>query len=116
LARSQTRIIFLSHETSIDVVQAALATGAHGYVVKTDAGSELQEGVNAVLRGDQFVSRRFSGHDFVGASDERVSHRTREMGERHKSILSGVTLTSQCEVTCGGLHFQTAGFTDGDHE
>ncbi len=43
-------------------------TGAHGYVVKTDAGSELLEGVNAVLRGQQFVGRRLSSHDFVGSS------------------------------------------------
>jgi DNA-binding NarL/FixJ family response regulator len=55
------------------VVREALGTGAHGYVVKTDAGRELLEAVDAVLRGGQFVGRRFSGHDFVGASDARSS-------------------------------------------
>jgi CheY-like chemotaxis protein len=67
------KILFVSQESSADVVRAALGTGAHGYVVKIDAGSELLIGVNAVLRGDQFVSRRFAGHDFVGASDAVAS-------------------------------------------
>jgi DNA-binding NarL/FixJ family response regulator len=49
-------------------VLEALHTGASGYVVKTDAGHELLEAVNAVLRGEQFVGKRFAGHDFVGAS------------------------------------------------
>jgi DNA-binding NarL/FixJ family response regulator len=64
----ESKVLFLSQESSVDVMQEALGTGAHGYVVKTDAGSELLEGVNAVLLGQQFVGRRFSGHDFVGAS------------------------------------------------
>jgi hypothetical protein len=38
-------------------------------VVKTDAGNELVEGMSAVLRVEQFVGRRFSGHDFVGAPE-----------------------------------------------
>ena len=63
-----SKILFVSQESSADAVQEALGTGARGYVVKTDAGSELVEGVNAVLRGERFVGRRFSGHDFVGAS------------------------------------------------
>jgi DNA-binding NtrC family response regulator len=63
-----SKILFVSQESSADAVQEALGTGARGYVVKTDAGRELVEGVNAVLRGERFVGRRFSGHDFVGAS------------------------------------------------
>jgi DNA-binding response OmpR family regulator len=72
----QFRILFVSQETSTDVVQAAFATGADGYVVKTDAGRELLEAVNAVLRGDRFISRRFSSHDFI-ASDADVSQEFR---------------------------------------
>jgi DNA-binding NarL/FixJ family response regulator len=74
---AESKILFVSQESSADVVQEALGTGAHGYVVKTDAGSELPVAVNAVLRGEQFVGRRFSGHDFVGASDTGASHEFR---------------------------------------
>ena len=59
----QSKILFISQESSVDVVQAALAVGK-GYVVKSDAGSELLPAVNAVLGGRQFLGARFSGHAF----------------------------------------------------
>ena len=55
-----SRILFVSQELSADVVREALATGAAGYVVKMDAGSELLIAVDAVLRGGQFVGRRLA--------------------------------------------------------
>jgi CheY-like chemotaxis protein len=76
----ECKILFLSQESSADVVREALATGARGYVVKTDAGSELVEAVEAVLRTEQFVGRRFSGQDFVGASDALASQEFRTNG------------------------------------
>jgi DNA-binding NarL/FixJ family response regulator len=51
----QSKIIFLTQESSADVVQAALELGAKGYVLKTKAGSELLAAVDAVLEGKQFV-------------------------------------------------------------
>ena len=63
----ESKILFVSQESSIDVVEEALRTGARGYIVKNDAGSELLEGVNAVLRGEPFVGKRFSGQDFVAS-------------------------------------------------
>ncbi len=81
---AKSKILFVSQESSVDVVREALSTGASGYVVKTDAGSELLEAVNSVLRGDQFVGKRFSGHDFVGASDAIASEEFRT-----KSALGG---------------------------
>ena len=50
----KSKILFVSQESSADVVQGALATGAKGYIVKTHAGKELLTGVDAVLRGEQF--------------------------------------------------------------
>ena len=64
-----SKILFVSQESSADAVREALGTGARGYVVKTDARRELLDGVSAVLRGERFVGRRFSAHDF-GASYE----------------------------------------------
>ena len=51
------KIIFLTQESSEDVVQEALRLGALGYVVKTQAGSNLLAAVEAVLQGKQYVSR-----------------------------------------------------------
>jgi DNA-binding NarL/FixJ family response regulator len=52
----QSKVLFVSQETSGDVVQTALNTGAEGYVVKADAASELLTAVSTVLRGEKFVS------------------------------------------------------------
>ena len=68
-----SKIVFLTQESSADMVQEALNIGASGYVVKADAGRELIAAVTAVLRGDQFVGSRFAGHDFSGTSKLRTT-------------------------------------------
>ena len=50
------KIIFLTQESAVDVIQEALRLGALGYVVKTRAGSDLLPAVEAVLQGKQYVS------------------------------------------------------------
>jgi DNA-binding NarL/FixJ family response regulator len=52
-----SKILFVSQESSEDVVTEALSTGALGYLLKADAGSELLAAVNSVLRGRKFMSR-----------------------------------------------------------
>ncbi len=69
----KSKILFASQGSSADVVQEALGTGAHGYVVKTDARRELLTAVNAVLRGEHFIGKRFSGHEFFRGSVEAPS-------------------------------------------
>lgn len=66
------KILFLSQESSADVVQEALSLGALGYVVKARAGSELLAAVDAVFQGRQFVSRGISDRECIGAVDPRV--------------------------------------------
>jgi CheY-like chemotaxis protein len=64
----RSRILFVSQESSVEVVQAAFSAGALGYVVKVDAESELPSAVKAVLRCERFAGSRFAGHGFTGAS------------------------------------------------
>jgi DNA-binding NarL/FixJ family response regulator len=52
----ESKVIFLSQESSPDVVQAALNSGAWGYVVKARAATDLLAAVEAVLLGKHFVS------------------------------------------------------------
>jgi DNA-binding NarL/FixJ family response regulator len=49
------------------VVQAALSNGAKGYVLKSQAGSELLPALEIVLGGGRFVCSALKGHDFTGA-------------------------------------------------
>jgi DNA-binding NarL/FixJ family response regulator len=62
---SSSKIVFLSQNNDLDIVRAALATGAEGYVRKTDAKSELVPAVDAVLRGKQFVSSSLKDYEFA---------------------------------------------------
>jgi DNA-binding NarL/FixJ family response regulator len=50
------KILFLTQESSDDVVDEAFSVGAQGYVIKIQAGTELLTAVQTVLRGEQFVS------------------------------------------------------------
>lgn len=69
----ESKILIVSQESSGDVVQEALASGALGYVVKTCAGSELLAAVGAVLGDEQYISSGLSGHLFANATDPQAS-------------------------------------------
>jgi DNA-binding NarL/FixJ family response regulator len=53
-----SKILFVSLESSADVVQEALQLGAQGYILKAGAARELVPAVDAVLQGKQYLSRR----------------------------------------------------------
>ena len=72
----QSRILFVSQESSVDLVQEAISVGASGYVVKTDAARKLGMAVKAVLHGERFVGIRFAFHAFTEPSDERAPPRS----------------------------------------
>ena len=57
----ESKILFVSQETSTDVVQEALGVGALGYVAKTNAGIELLVAVQAVSQGRRFVGAGLAG-------------------------------------------------------
>ncbi len=71
----RSKIVFLSLNNDLDVVRAALSTGALGYVLKTDAQGELLPAVDAVLRGEQFISSSLKGCEFTDTSGEKAPHR-----------------------------------------
>jgi DNA-binding NarL/FixJ family response regulator len=60
-----SEIVFLSQNSDLDLVRAALGTGGLGYVLKMDAGRELLPAIDVVLLGKQFVSRSLNGREFT---------------------------------------------------
>jgi len=56
----QSKILFLSQETSALVAQEAFRLGALGYVVKEHAASELLVALDAVCQGRRFVGKGLS--------------------------------------------------------
>jgi DNA-binding NarL/FixJ family response regulator len=51
-----SKIIFVTQESSPEVIQEAVNLGASGYVVKTKVAHDLLAAVDAVLDGRQFIS------------------------------------------------------------
>ena len=69
-----TKIVFLSQNNDLDVVRAALGT-AEGYVCKTDFRRDFLPAIQAVLRGQQFVSSWLKGYEFADTGEEKAPHR-----------------------------------------
>jgi DNA-binding NarL/FixJ family response regulator len=67
-------ILFVSENRSLDIVEKALSTGACGYVVKSDAASDLMLAVKAVLQGKQFVSASLARRDVTDATNEHIGN------------------------------------------
>jgi DNA-binding NarL/FixJ family response regulator len=56
LSNPQSRILFVTQESSSDIVEEAFNLGARGYIVKQDAGNDMLSGIDSVVRGEKFVS------------------------------------------------------------
>jgi DNA-binding NarL/FixJ family response regulator len=65
----ESKILFLTQESSADVVREVLGLGALGFVVKARAGSELLVAVDEVCQGRQFVGSGLLGHHFTDVTN-----------------------------------------------
>jgi DNA-binding NarL/FixJ family response regulator len=69
----ESKILFLTGLDLPEMVEEALSTGTSGYVIKSEAGIELVEAIEAVMQGGQFVSRALrKAKDKVGYNEARV--------------------------------------------
>ena len=57
-----THVLVLSMHTTEDFVRRALTAGASGYLVKDSAPLELRMAIEAIMRGEHFISSRVSRH------------------------------------------------------
>lgn len=60
----QARIIFLTQESSPEVVQQAFELGAWAYITKAQAGSELLPALEAVSGGHRFVNEHNNNENY----------------------------------------------------
>lgn len=63
----ESKIVFLSQETSADVVQEAIRSGALGYVFKTRANGDLLSAISSALQGNQFISTTVPANVYLEA-------------------------------------------------
>jgi CheY-like chemotaxis protein len=73
----ESKILFVSQNLDFDVALAALNAGGFGYVVKSDAESQLLTAIEAVMSGEKFVSALLASHDFAGVLGPQTSIRPR---------------------------------------
>ena len=66
------KLLFLSQESSSDIVRTGLSLGALGYVQKSSAGTDLMSAIDAVLGGRRFVSTSVA---FADPTDVPAPHR-----------------------------------------
>ena len=69
------RIVLVTVHSELMLVDAGLAAGALGYVLKDTAGDDLVPAVHAALRGNKYVSRELEGRN--GPSNSTVNRKTR---------------------------------------
>ena len=67
------KILFVSMSNDADVVSLALSNGATGYVRKENAERDVLPAVEAVLRGDHFVSRGLHTDELPQANPSDVA-------------------------------------------
>jgi DNA-binding NarL/FixJ family response regulator len=68
-----TRVLILSMHTTEDFVRRALKAGAAGYLVKDSAPLELTMAIEAVMRGETYLSPRVSRSLLSGLVDGRAA-------------------------------------------
>lgn len=65
-----SKILCLSENHALDIVETALEAGATGYLLKHDAGSDLLPAIEAVLQGKRFVSAGLAGPVLASAKTD----------------------------------------------
>jgi len=66
----KSNIIFVTQESSPEIVSEAFISGARGYIAKLDAQRDLLTGIDAVGRGEKFVSSSLTGPAFPRFTDQ----------------------------------------------
>src|SRR4030095_8132031 len=66
------KVMFVTNEPSLEVVDRAFNTGAHGYVYKPRAERDVLPVLDAIIRGGRFIS---GGLERVARGDSLASHR-----------------------------------------
>ena len=66
------KLVFVTNESSLDVMEQAFSSGAHGYVYKPRARRDVLPVLDAIIRGARFVN---GGLERIDRGDSLASHR-----------------------------------------
>jgi DNA-binding NarL/FixJ family response regulator len=83
-------ILFLSMHKKKEYLHLALATGAKGYILKEDSGSELIQAIAEIRRGKTYLSRLFMKDvpaDFIPSESSAPGSPQEPLTAREKQVL-----------------------------
>ena len=99
----RSKILFLSENSSLEIVEEALRTGAAGYVVKSRAAQELLPALDAALQEDRFVGPGLADRDLISPRNGisgRLSHQL-EVYRGDSSFVDGFATTIEVALKSG---------------
>jgi len=87
----RSRMLMLTMHETEQFVREALAAGVRGYILKTDAGRDLANAVDALIRGETFFASRLAATiyaaEFAGMGRRRRSKSQAGLTPREREIL-----------------------------
>lgn len=95
----QTRVVVVTARQDTSSLQAALASGAHGYVLKTDDAAALLKAVHVVAAGGYFVSRELSALTRPAAPTTTLTPRELEIARGVGAGLSSKQIGNELEIS-----------------
>lgn len=89
-SHGRTKVIVYTAFTSVDIALHALDSGASAFVVKDSISNELFDAVEAVLRGEIFVSHAYAGRILSGLRNRTArasAKRAAQLSAREKQVV-----------------------------
>ena len=86
------RVLMLSMHTNAEYVLESVRAGAHGYLLKDAAATELRSAIRAVFRGESYFSPPVAGSLSAAVRGEHMSPPTliEQLTAREREVLQGI--------------------------
>lgn len=81
------KVVILSMHRTPEFVLHALRAGAQGYIVKDGAASELEAAIDALVRGEAYLSPAISRVVIESTLDQVEPHRADDLTPRQRQVL-----------------------------
>jgi DNA-binding NarL/FixJ family response regulator len=85
------KVVILTVHESDQIVTEAVDAGAHGYVVKADAGRTLVDAIRALMTGGTYFARRTQPVDDRRAGLRRAAGGSKRLTPRQREVLQLLT-------------------------